>query len=129
MYISEQLSWYDSDRYCQNINGRLAEPRTLKEYLFFRYIRETFDTDLWLGGNDLANEGRFVWLSDSEPVENEAFNVWVPGEPNNSRGIEHCLEFTHSEGSSRAFNDEPCSEFILDFVCEILHNAGDYRCL
>ena len=37
-------------------------------------------TEYWLGLNDAASEGNFVW-SDGTPVD---FTNWTPGEPNNS---------------------------------------------
>ena len=125
MYVSVALTWHDAKEYCQNINGRLAEPRTLKEYLFIRYITESFGTGLWLGGSDIDTEGRYVWLSDSQPVENQFFRVWAAGEPNNP--TEDCLDF-HNLPGVIGFNDRWCS-FIQRFVCEVLHDAYDSRCL
>jgi hypothetical protein len=40
---------------------------------------------LWIGLNDVATEGRFVW-SSGEPV---LFTNWAPGEPNNVNGNEN----------------------------------------
>ena len=130
MFVSETLSWSSAQAYCENINGRLAEPRTLKEYLFVRSIWEDFGSGIhmWLGGSKTQNEGRYVWLTDSQPVENEAFNVWAEGEPNNYKGNEDCLEFSHHEASSLGFNDRDC-DFSQKFVCEILHTACDNRCV
>ena len=42
---------------------------------------------IWIGCNDLQQEGRFVWVHNNQPV---VYSHWAPGEPNNSNNDNHC---------------------------------------
>jgi hypothetical protein len=52
------------------------------------------DRRIWIGLNDAAVEGAFVW-ADGTPV---SYTNWNPGEPNNSGGVEDWVEFLGSNG-------------------------------
>ena len=70
----------------------------------------------WIGCNDLAKEGRFVWSYHNKLV---TFSNWAPGEPNNDDGNEHCcmvgwVDSWHLPGQ---WNDSPCS-LCYRFICK-----------
>ena len=65
----------------------------------------------WIGLNDIAQEGKFVW-DGGDPV---TFTHWAPNEPNNS-GNEDCVEINRFF-PEKTWNDEPCN-LALSFVCE-----------
>jgi hypothetical protein len=88
------------------------------------YVRLTAQTafgvaePLIAGGRDSAAEGTWAW-ADGEPfyqggapVEGRYTN-WLPGQPDNFDGVEHCLEL-QPEGR---WNDVACS-VSAEFVCE-----------
>ena len=59
-------------------------------------------TNIWLGGNDMEEEGVWIW-TDCTPWE---FTFWEPGEPNNWGGNENCLKFMYN-----SWYDAPCNRF------------------
>jgi hypothetical protein len=67
--------------------------------------------DWWIGLNDLANEGLFVW-SDDTAVD---FTSWAGGEPNNA-GDEDCVHFPIWAGGN--WNDLPCGAQGR-YICEL----------
>ena len=63
----------------------------------------------WIGLNDLAVEGTFVW-PDGSPA---TYTNWNEGEPNNAGGIEHCVEMGAGNGM---WNDVPC-DVARAYIC------------
>jgi hypothetical protein len=57
------------------------------------------DRRIWIGFNDVASEGQFVWTDGSA----SSYTNWNPGEPNNSGGVE---DFTELLGSNGRWNDQ-----------------------
>jgi len=51
-------------------------------------------TRIWVGGNDDISEGDFRWES-GEPFTMDA-SLWMSGQPDNSAGLENCLEIVVS---------------------------------
>jgi len=76
-------------------------------------MRRWSDVHYWVGGNDLEQEGTFVWES-ADVLDVEA-TVWGPGEPNNEYGYEHCVCV---DWRSEKLNDMPCTNNNLGFICE-----------
>lgn len=63
----------------------------------------TDDFGCWIGFEDRATEGGFVW-SDGSNVDFVNFN---PGEPNNSGGVENAVALSYRNGASHGrWNDE-----------------------
>ncbi len=74
-------SWTDAEAEAISLGGHLATVRSSAEN---QWIIDTFTLSgsqnrrLWIGLNDAAIEGTFVWTS-GEPV---SFTYWASGEPN-----------------------------------------------
>lgn len=86
--LTPQLNWSAAEALAQQHGGHLATIRNQAEQ---DWIVATFLTPtitLWIGLNDVQNEGTFVWAS-GEPV---TYTNWAAGEPNNNAGIE---DWTH----------------------------------
>lgn len=66
--------------------------------------------EVWIGFNDLADEGYFVWSSG----ESSDYTHWNGGEPNNS-GNEDCAELY----SDSYWNDLSCAAGLY-FICEAI---------
>ena len=46
----------------------------------------------WLGASDREDEGNFKWIdSTKRPKEPVEFSKWEDGQPNNVKGIQHCM--------------------------------------
>ena len=75
---------------------------------------------IWIGHNDEATEGTFVWY-DQSPV---TYTNWAGGEPNNAGGNEDCVQI-YPDGF---WNDLPCGTGNARSVIEVnlcpLMNAG-----
>ena len=70
------------------------------------------DRSTWLGLNDLAKEGTFVWDSSGKTP---SFTDWKSGEPNN-KGDEDCVNlFIHDFAK---WNDASCHSKYR-FVCQL----------
>ncbi len=80
-------TWTWSERVAMSLGGHLTAIANQAEE---DYVFNSFSTFggtnrlLWIGINDVATEGHFVW-SSGEPVN---FTYWAPGEPNNFQGNE-----------------------------------------
>lgn len=71
----------------------------------------------WIGGSDLATEGRFTWAT--QPPAQVLFANWGPGEPNNDylNGREDCIDVQPEEEG--IWNDNQC-ETELAYACQKL---------
>ena len=87
-YLLSPNNWTDSEAEARGLGGHLV---TINDAAENQWVLNTFfpltanfgpDASLWIGLNDAANEGQFVWAS-GEPV---TFTYWYPGEPNNLGG-------------------------------------------
>ncbi|XP_050707741.1 perlucin-like, partial [Eriocheir sinensis] len=67
----------------------------------------------WLGASDRRHEGSWTWMDGSTVTMGMPF--WAFDQPDNFRGQEHCLEFSHTK--SGYFNDQQCSREV-SFVCQ-----------
>jgi cysteine-rich repeat protein len=98
--------WYDALYLCRAHGFELAAVNDPQEYDF---IHDLGDPEVWVGGNDLAEEGTFAWTT-GEPASFDG--LWKPGEPSNTAGHENCVE-VRSDG----LNDQQCGE-LNRYVCE-----------
>lgn len=81
---------------------------------------------LWLGGNDEAQEGKWIWSGGPEAgtqfwagasngsATGGSYNNWNPGEPNNA-GDE---DFLHTWAGGATWNDIPASAGVNGYVIE-----------
>ena len=83
------MSWTDARNYAEERGGYLATITSPSEQTFIEnlLIREGNRIFYWLGGY-CGNDRRFRWIT-GEPFE---YTNWMPGEPNNTVGIEDKLQ-------------------------------------
>ncbi|XP_053377701.1 neurocan core protein-like [Mercenaria mercenaria] len=67
-YLSDRgLDWLSAVAACNETGGYLAEIQSQQEADFTFMIANKYD-DIWIGLNDIQNEGDFVWHYSGEPV-------------------------------------------------------------
>ena len=82
---TEEEDWCDAQSYCRSHGGYLVSIETESENNF---IEGTFpDGSYWIGGNDLAVEGVYVWDSGNALT----FANWNVYQPDSYTGDEDCL--------------------------------------
>ncbi|KAG6935572.1 surfactant protein D [Chelydra serpentina] len=94
---------------CSQAGGLLASPRNSAENSAIQQIAARHKKLPFLGINDIQTEGTFRHLNG----EALGYSNWASNEPNNSEGIEDCVE-VHSSGN---WNDRSCAEKRL-IICE-----------
>lgn len=85
-------------------------------YLFFKSV--------WIGLNDRAIEGTYVWDGDNTKAN---YTNWFPGEPNDYSGKEDCVHITASQYFSGFWNDNYCGQ-ARKYVCEIPKGMKEQLC-
>jgi hypothetical protein len=63
---------------------------------------------MWIGGNDMATEGTFLWEDGTAFADTPGAIQWGPGEPNDSSSQEDCVQLYKSD-SEWYLNDVPCA--------------------
>ncbi|KAK7492115.1 hypothetical protein BaRGS_00016589, partial [Batillaria attramentaria] len=101
---------------CNAQGGILAEPKTADANNFLKnYIQTTISSyywSRWLGITDVAQEGKWVYVSDGSEV---VFTDWDAGEPNNGGNFgEDCATFN---GHNSMWNDLSCTSYIR-YICQ-----------
>ncbi|XP_048246152.1 perlucin-like isoform X1 [Haliotis rufescens] len=104
----------DARSICQFFGARLVIINSRAEDDFIRGYARGKAPSYFIGGSDLAREGRFVW-EGGKPFAG-GYQNWVPGQPNNYKGAEDCVHIWN--GFGYRWNDAPCS-YKYNFICEI----------
>lgn len=108
--------WPEAQAAAQAIGANLVAIDNAAENEF---VRTLSTSTIWIGLNDLASEGNFVW-TNGDPV---TYTNWAPGEPNNNNN-EDIVEMSTTSG---LWNDAKVSGVVPTYIAEfnsIL--AGDY---
>ena len=88
-YLLTPNTWTASETEAITLGGHLVTINDMSEnqwvYDTFTLLAGNPNASLWLGLNDVAAEGQFVW-ANGEAV---TFTYWYPAEPNNTGGNEN----------------------------------------
>ncbi|KAL2099694.1 hypothetical protein ACEWY4_004088 [Coilia grayii] len=107
----EVKNWNDAEDYCKGQGGHLASFHGPEDVGF---ISAHMLTSSWVGLNDIANEGTYVWSDGS----NVNYLDWETNQPDNWQGNEDCIHIRgvehHEPGK---LNDQPCS-YTFPFICK-----------
>ena len=105
---SNRLNWHQAQVECRKQGGELASPENKFEN--DSIIKLLGNKNGWIGINDIKKEGKWTLL-DYRPL---SFKAWLPGEPNNFRGMEDCAKVL---ASRKGWNDDSCNG-VDYYVCE-----------
>lgn len=111
-YLLEQDTWFASQAEAVALGGHLA---TINDAAENSWVYATFSTfgglnrGLWIGLNDAATEGNFVWVS-GEPV---TYTNWAPGEPNATRLNEDYVHLESPAFRGPAWNDRDGNDVLV----------------
>ncbi len=114
MYFYNPISQTGSaaEAWAQNYGANLISVQSAPENscIISELNANGFGGTIWIGFNDEANEGNFVWYDQSSVI----YTNWSGGEPNNS-GNEDCTQI-YPNGS---WNDLPCTSSGSKSVIEV----------
>ena len=113
MGSSHTLSYNDAKNYCQADGAYLATPRSYDEN---KFLTDMFpNTNLWIGINDIAQEGQFVSV-DGHPL---SYFRWSSSEPNDQHGVEDGVHIVGTSyfGQIGRWNDANAVNRLFEFVC------------
>lgn len=100
-YIADLQTWADAELNCvSQYNGHLVSFYSATQMAAV-YSGLGSPGDFWIGFNDIATEGTWVW-TDESPVN---FTAWIPGQPSNSGGNEDCGQYYIGD----QWNDNNCN--------------------
>ena len=109
--------WAGAEAECVAQGGHLASVHGKDENAWlWQTASQIAAGSWWLGLNDVAHEGTFVW-SDGTPID---YVQWGGGEPNNA-GNEDCVHLADWTGGQ--WNDLPCGN-VLPYICRIPPKEG-----
>ncbi len=123
-------SWTNAEGTAQMLGGHLATVENAVENAWIVSTWQNFQGtphDLWIGYNDAAVEGTFVWADGST----SAYTNWDPGEPNNALTGEDYTNIRRDSltGNWNDLGNAPTGYFNAVFgVVEIGSGAGTPIC-
>lgn len=68
--------------------------------------------NLWLGGHDLGETGKYIWPSTGKQFD---FSNWSAGNPDNYKGLENCAHIWDT--TDFEWNDAACKTK-MGYICE-----------
>jgi len=98
------LNWYQAQEECWGQGGFLAEIKSEEQQKSLEEILP-YDINFWIGLNDIANEGVFVWAESHESAD---YNNWASNEPDNGHGSEDCVQMNGRPQDQFEWNDLSC---------------------
>ncbi|XP_072475996.1 C-type lectin domain family 4 member K-like [Notamacropus eugenii] len=106
-------SWEEAEKFCVSQDSHLASVTSVGEQEF---LYKTLKGERhWIGLNDRHTEDTWTWVDGTiyDAVQSKGF--WMPGQPTNYQGKEHCVEMKMEALTS--WNDENC-DLKYKFICE-----------
>ncbi|CAB4017889.1 Hypothetical predicted protein [Paramuricea clavata] len=114
-FVATPIPQGEAKKVCLEKKGDLASTSSKEEQAFlFRTFVETNSASgdfVWVGLNDIAEEGTFVW-TDGSP---NTYAKFADGQPDNYVNNEHCINILKLENGD--YGDAPC-DATFTFICE-----------
>ena len=139
-FVNQNFSWdrarsLAESTILEGVKGRLIESRSAAEQAFILDHTKNF---CWLGGTDVQQEGRWVWLSDGKQFSNGGSPVngmytnWYDRRPDNYDGIEHYVytfDKAYRDGKWEDLRPNPSAAFVqyaVEWDATAIGVATDY---
>ncbi|OWF35355.1 Collectin-12 [Mizuhopecten yessoensis] len=114
---NEKQSWFQASFTCAAAGGALVSFNSPSELWWVkRYARRLRRGDFWLGGNDIRQEGKWVWNPTNGFPVNRDCTDWARGEPNSYRGRNQDCMLMWARKDFR-WDDDEC-HLQRSFICE-----------
>ncbi|XP_038066255.1 alpha-N-acetylgalactosamine-specific lectin-like [Patiria miniata] len=116
-YFGIGKNYDEAEKHCQEFaqvgQGHLASITSAEENdLLLTMFKSSGGNDrLWIGFNDLAEEGNYIW-ADGSAV---SYTKWRRSEPNNGGNNEHCAHMYPNNGE---WNDTECDRAV-PYMCKM----------
>ncbi|XP_016963314.1 C-type lectin 37Da-like [Drosophila biarmipes] len=114
----DAVNWYIAYENCRKLGSELVAFETNEEFdAVIGYLNSNLPRGkYWTSGNDLGKTGAHNWFSSAQRI---SINRWAPGQPDNYKGVEHCIQFGYIYGNSNNYqlDDNPCGA-LKNYVCE-----------
>ncbi|XP_033625712.1 low affinity immunoglobulin epsilon Fc receptor-like [Asterias rubens] len=113
------MNWYQAKHTCGESRANLVIPNSQSEQnyiweLILNKFNQTPATDLWIGCNDIEEEGN--WQHCPLKGEINAYENWANMEPNNDGGAD-CGALRVSRRGQ--WDDQQCTHYVNYALCEI----------
>ena len=116
LFELNKLKWHGAKKECERRNSHLVKIDNSAENSWLGskvLITGINGNAVWIGANDLIEEGLWTWVSDYSII---GYSNWAKGEPNNDRGVEDCGQLCNNRRSF-SWNDAACSDR-HEYICE-----------
>lgn len=131
MISPKRLTWENARAACQNAGLDLAKVRNAGEieevinaakyFLGDRHQKKFHHVNwIWIGGNDIANEGDWRWISDDSPIADFESLPWLKNMPDNAPLKKKGLKGQHALSISKwgKFDDSFIKVRKRGFACQ-----------
>jgi hypothetical protein len=108
-FENQTKNWIDAEKHCQTTHPdshliAIETPAEMDAVITYRAHNNARWSSryIWTGGNDMASEGHWTWVGTGRVVggpDGAGYTDWLPGQPDNHNGDQHCL-YARADGSS-----------------------------
>eukprot|EP00105_Crassostrea_gigas_P040599 XP_019924747.1 PREDICTED: perlucin-like protein [Crassostrea gigas] len=104
-------TWNNAQLDCSVKGAKLVEIESPEEDVYIRTLAHNLTENVWLGGTDVAEEGKWVWQSTGTIF---SYSAWYVKQPNNYQN-QDCLCLFRPFGIN--WNDISCADR-YQYICE-----------
>ncbi|XP_059146762.1 lectin BRA-3-like [Physella acuta] len=124
LLVREPATWNSALSACQYMEGTLATITSLTQLAALRAALNIYDSEFWIGANDLTTEGTFVWTEDLSSAS-VIYSWWTSDAPYTGEGnIWSCVIMK----MNNEVYDQLCNSYKAFYVC-MEPNSSTTKCV